>query len=718
MPSTKSRIHAAAAILLAAGLAPAQGPVLHYAFDEGGSPATTDNVGSFAPGASPILGGMTMTSNSANGTPCLVGVGGSTSEVTTPYTVNLGNASWTLGFFIDNSANPDGFQYVMGENLNGGWRVFTNGGAGMGNIRMAGGGITTADIDGGAGDSGWVHVAWVHDTLVNRIYAYLDGVNVLTVLNANPSLTSGAAMHIGRNLGSSLLAGTRLEDFRFYERALSTSEVAAWSAGGTSSVADFSKVMISEVSPGTPDCVELTNHDSAVLALTGWRVKWRVGSTFTTSTPLNVSIAPGESIVVTHVTPSNDPIPPGTQVLNRFTGPTVTTDTAFSVGLLDAIGTVVDEVRVAGPSGLTQPGPLGGRFRGTASWAQIFPAGGTFMSFERIWGLDSDAGADWTQQAVRSLGRENRSSGPRGVDPIAVSVVRINEIDDSPDLIELFNPGTIPAYVGEAFLIMHSNQGANAVLRSIPTGTFVPPNGFLVLGEAVTPPTEIPPGVGYLNIGTMPFTSNPLSCALYDRFGRLLDVVRTTSASGQVVHNHPRAPSHWGDFGGAAGRNDNGGDDAIGRDQNGSDTNTGADFRPIYARTMGSVNTAASFAGAGGFGDRFDVRLNETAAGQGLQAIINAGPALTISKYNFLVSSTHSNGLGPFFGLGADAFTNLPVFYDVPPFSGFLDYAGSGRIDFDPGSLPPGVNADFIFVLQDPGTSALLLRTLVLEFDT
>jgi hypothetical protein len=42
---------------------------------------------------------------------------------------------------------------------------------------------------------------------------------------------------------------------------------------------------------------------------------------------------------------------------------------------------------------------------------------------------------------------------------------------------------------------------------------------------------------------------------------------------------------------------------------------------------------------------------------------------------------------------------------------------GSARIDVNPGSLPPGLGADFVFVLQLPG-GAVSAQTYVVAFDT
>jgi hypothetical protein len=278
------------------------------------------------------------------------------------------------------------------------------------------------------------------------------------------------------------------------------------------------------------------------------------------------------------------------------------------------------------------------------------------------------------------------------------------------------NPNPAAIDLSGWFVLMSPDHGLLHLKSVLPAGTTIPANGFLVLGGGTTPPPEMPGTAAFVGSMPIPFSSLPFECALYDDLGRLIDLVRTTSLSGENVHNFPRAPSHPLDFSGAGNR-DSGGDAAMGRNNaTGFDMNLGSDFFPIYTRTMGFANPPASLAGPGGWADGLDVRLNHTGLPGGFQAIINGAALGGGNIHNFLVSATHSEGLGIFFGLGPDALANLPLYYNVPPFSGPVN--GSARIDFNPGTLPPGVDADFLFVIQNPTTGAILRRTLVLEFDT
>jgi hypothetical protein len=193
--------------------------------------------------------------------------------------------------------------------------------------------------------------------------------------------------------------------------------------------------------------------------------------------------------------------------------------------------------------------------------------------------------------------------------------------------------------------------------------------------------------------------------------------VRATGPGDARVHNHPRTPSRWSEFGGAAPRANDSGSGCIGRDSPSNDTDSGADWRPIFTRTMGSVNASSTWGGLAGLGHKLDVRLSDGAGTGGISIIINAGLAYANHKWSFFVSGGHLNGLGPFFGLGPEALANWMVLSQAPPWFGFLDARGSARLDLPPGTLPPGIDTDDIFILQDPA-GGLVLRTAVLEFDT
>jgi hypothetical protein len=477
------------------------------------------------------------------------------------------------------------------------------------------------------------------------------------------------------------------------------------------------KVMITEVSCGDPDGVEITNFDSVFVNLGDWKILWKDGSTIV-SQPLDITLAPGETAIVAEPNASFAEMPAGTQLVHAL--PQVTTHTGdAAVALVNRTGLVVDEVRLAGATGLYAEGSLGGRFRGYVNNLQ---SGGIAqpINAERTWGLDSNGGLDWTSGAPRSFGLENRSSGVAGYDPVTVRRVLVNETDDDPDYVEIRNASASSVSLRNWFFLMSANQNSVHVRIAPWSGsTLLAAGAYAVVGDSPTPPAEKPAAVAYFNAGMLfsgiPWGVEEYDCALYDAYGRLVDLVRTTGSDDNVVHNHPRAPSRWADFTGSAQRG-NAGDGAIGRDPSGTDTNTGGDFHAGITRTMGTANHAAG-SPAPLAGTRIDARLNSTNVAGGLALIINAGPDHAGEKWSFAFSYGHLRGQGPILGLGAEAISNWEVLSATPPYTGFLDAQGSARLDAPGGSLPPGFQADVIVLLQDPTTLAFTQLTDVLELD-
>jgi len=125
-----------------------------------------------------------------------------------------------------------------------------------------------------------------------------------------------------------------------------------------------------------------------------------------------------------------------------------------------------------------------------------------------------------------------------------------------------------------------------------------------------------------------------------------------------------------------------------------------------------------SASGNPGHGETLDVRVNATPAGRGLSVILNAGYSYAGGKYSSFFSFNRAFGQGGFYGLSPDAVTNWVNYNNTPPFSGNLDDYGSARIDIPSGSFLSGFRVDAIYVIQDPGSGAFLLRTQVLEWDT
>lgn len=493
-----------------------------------------------------------------------------------------------------------------------------------------------------------------------------------------------------------------------------------WEAFCTAGSPDHRKLMLTEVSWGDPDCVEIANFGTTTIDLSSYFVRWTSGSTINSS-PIGGTIAPGE-IVIIKESGTISGVPGTVRQVQAFSG-IGTTSQDLTVSLMRnisvlgiTISVAVDEVRITDTTGSWAEGSNGGNFRGVAVRGVVSGTGGN-VGVERIWGLDSDSGSDWTEQPNRSMGLENRNSGPRGTDPVAMGRMLITECDDSPDYFEIYNAGNRNENLEGWTFLTNSFQGETLTLLDPFNGGpfYVAPGEYVVIGETAAAPAEKPANVRYLQVTqNIPWASDEYQLAMYDNLGRLVDLVRTTGHDDEVVLNHPRCPAHPLDFVGAAGRDAQfGGDGVIVRYTTANDSNDGGDWRPAYVRTMGSSNN--NYSGNPGLAASFDCRVNEGAApGNGITVILNGGPGLAGAFYTQFLSAGHSFGVGPFYGLGSDALANYAILQSAP-FSGTLDAQGSARYDFNPTTVGSGIDADVIFIAVQGGT---LVRTAVLEFDT
>lgn len=478
------------------------------------------------------------------------------------------------------------------------------------------------------------------------------------------------------------------------------------------------RLLITEVTWGNPDGVELTNFSADVMSLNDWRLHWDDGLSGGIKVAIldGAVLQPGETIIVREPgTLAFSEAFPGTQILYTF--PTLTTVSQdITVTLSDRNGNVVDGVRVTDSTGAFANPGRGERFRGLAVRS------GSDVSVERIWGLDSNAGADWTAQPQTSMGLESRSSGPRGTDPIPASSLLITEVDRSPDYVEVHNPSGIAQNLQNWYLLAVNGNGPLTQIRPWPGSTLMSGFGFRVVGDFAAAPAEMGWTGGYVNLsaiggGNIPFTMGSWQLGLYDSYGRAVDVVRAHGVSGPSYSNAPRLPADWTAFTGASPQATTG-DGAIARFSTSNDTNTGADWYAASTRSMGSVNQASHLVGNPGHGDVFEVRVGASPNPSGhVTTVFNADVAYAGHTYYFFMSSGHLNGNGPFYGMGPDALTNFMSLGTTPPYTGTLDAQGSARVDL-PLALPPGVQVDLLYFLIDPANGQVSANTLVIAFDS
>ena len=535
------------------------------------------------------------------------------------------------------------------------------------------------------------------------------------------------------------------------------------------------RIMITEIRVGQDVRVEVTNFTPFVINLNGFTLSWWDPVTGTaTSAPLSGQLI--TSVVLYESSSPPPQVPSTVPTLGVLPGLGTTSNSPVTVALRRETGEIIDEVHVASPAGAHpgfafSNGSDGGLFRGLA----LRPNGEAGV--ERIWNLDSDGGSDWTAQTAHSLGLQNTCSGPRGYDPIPVPAVLISEVEVTGPLLvsgggygaggfvefwryyswgsnlpwtkfwtlavqfqgaaATFHRPWDPARSGASW---HSGFGGYC-FQDGPSANWLQSSYYHVVSlgapSDIGTPAETPAGVPYsndpfwLHAAASPSAiedviARPFECVLYDGFGRVVDVVRSTrlgtTQGSQLVHNEPRLPAHWGDFTGAApywATSPPLSPLTLSRTAIPPDSNRGSDWQMGLLRTMGLSNTGF---GPVGHGDRIDVRMHDGAEGSwsphGLTFILNAGSARAGSLFSLLFSFGHADGFGPLWGLGADALNYWLTIGTSFPFSGLLGPNGEARFDFPPGSLPPGIPLDCMFILQDPVTGALLARTMVVTYDS
>lgn len=203
-------------------------PELFYFKFDGSGPAVP-NLASNPPantGTATIIGGL---SQGPAGDLCggsLIGTGNSSNGdyVNTDWAPNL-SSPWTISFRTSNIGPSSTLFYMFGDINAGQFRCFTNGVAGPNNWILRG---PFADVTayGGAVIAPTM-TTFVYDFVTSDIKAYVNGVLVNTVAQTGIVIAGTGPFKVGgysTNVG--LPANGYLDEFRFYNRALSAAEVA------------------------------------------------------------------------------------------------------------------------------------------------------------------------------------------------------------------------------------------------------------------------------------------------------------------------------------------------------------------------------------------------------------------------------------------------------------------------------------------------------------
>ncbi|HRE42105.1 MAG TPA: T9SS type A sorting domain-containing protein [Ignavibacteria bacterium] len=200
--------------------------ILYYKFNTGTT--STPNLafpGQGTPEAS-IVGAMTMGPGGQFGN-ALIGAGGtgSTTYLNTGWNMNLGASSWTISLWLNNM--PTTTVYLFGNDITTSFRCFTNGAAGAGNITLrASAPFANVNVTGVLPGPNVIH--FVYDATVPDIKTYVNGV--FQSSTPQPALNLNAAIPFkvgGYGTASSIPNGALIDEFRFYSRALGSSEIAS-----------------------------------------------------------------------------------------------------------------------------------------------------------------------------------------------------------------------------------------------------------------------------------------------------------------------------------------------------------------------------------------------------------------------------------------------------------------------------------------------------------
>ena len=204
--------------------------VLYYKFD--GSGTSVPNYASAPPvgtTTATIMGGITQGGTTlCDGSLIGSGVASSTDYLNTGWAPNLGaGTSWSVVWRASGISTNATLYYIFGDANTASFRCFTNGVAGSTNWILRGAGLTDSYINGGALTTATM-CAYVYNSSTNTVYGYLNGVLVSTTVQAGtPNLTgTGPLKVMGYSSNVGAPAGGLLDEYRFYSRALTATEIA------------------------------------------------------------------------------------------------------------------------------------------------------------------------------------------------------------------------------------------------------------------------------------------------------------------------------------------------------------------------------------------------------------------------------------------------------------------------------------------------------------
>jgi hypothetical protein len=154
-----------------------------------------------------------------------LGAGVASNGVTPGWNLNVGTSSWTISMWVEIPSSTSGSAfYLFGDGGSGSFRCFHNGVALQDGMVLRGTGITDVTVTGIGPAATVVH--FVYDSAAANIKAYKNGVLFSTIAQTPLNIVTGTGFKVGGYTTSANLMG-KLDEFRFYKRALGQAEITA-----------------------------------------------------------------------------------------------------------------------------------------------------------------------------------------------------------------------------------------------------------------------------------------------------------------------------------------------------------------------------------------------------------------------------------------------------------------------------------------------------------
>ncbi len=197
--------------------------ILYYKFNNGST--TTPNYALPGSGTNPAILMNMFNGPGGQFDSALVGNAGTgtTTYVNSGWNMDIGTSNWTIALWINNYPATS-FAYIFGNDITTSFRCFSAGAAGTGNITLRGNGLANVNAVGVLPGPTTVH--FVYDSSIPEIRTYINGVFSGAVGQTALNLSASVPFKVGSyGTAASIPAGSLLDEFRFYNRALSANEI-------------------------------------------------------------------------------------------------------------------------------------------------------------------------------------------------------------------------------------------------------------------------------------------------------------------------------------------------------------------------------------------------------------------------------------------------------------------------------------------------------------